>query len=159
MYILRIKEPHTQAEHSGGAALNSVQANIQRAVNNAETPSELQAQLDEMQAIELDELREVRVIVGTRDQLGRDPIDLMPYNVFELAVAGVAGGFTLTHGTGAWIDPQGVLINEPVRIYDIAIAPRNQQRILWLAISLGSRTDQHSIYFRNTDGVVAIMAV
>ena len=42
-----------------------------------------------------------------------------PVVAYGKAIADISGGFTATQATGGWIDPSGLLIVEPVTVFDM----------------------------------------
>ena len=57
------------------------------------------------------------------------PLEAIPRTYLE-RIARIAGGFTVSHGNGGWIDPQGLLILEPVWIVETSIDHQGFQKVV-----------------------------
>jgi hypothetical protein len=79
-------------------------------------------------------------------------------------IAGIAGGFTASPATGGWIDNDGVLIVEPVTVFDIYIdtpdgpCPRVTRSIdaLHALASLVARDRNQDCVYLEIDGKVTL---
>lgn len=72
------------------------------------------------------------------------------------------GGYTETHGNGAWEDRRtGKVIQEPVRVWDVALAPspENEALLREAAATAGLLADQGCVYLRQADGEVELVPV
>lgn len=77
------------------------------------------------------------------------------------AVSRAFGGCTVVEGRGSWIDPEGYVVVEPVRVATI-VAPRtvgSADRIHGFATDIGRLLDQHSIMVSNPLGFVQTYAI
>jgi hypothetical protein len=66
----------------------------------------------------------------------------------ELDLMRKFGGYTLTRGTGAWIDPTGLIFNELVYVYDVATSDRGQDDLLDTASLICRLSTEQSVYVR-----------
>jgi len=102
--------------------------------------------------------KECRIICGTtyesKEGTTKD-VNLEAFYAFEDGLVEIFGGYTMTLGVGAWLSPEGKVIREQVRIYDVAISEKNNDFLVLLAKRLCVSANQHAVYFRNTDGVVS----
>lgn len=103
-------------------------------------------------------MREARIImplVSTDSQHTRE------HDRLKRALAQNFGGYTVTIGSGGWVDGRGFLIRETVAIYDIAMPDTklNRSRVRDLAYLTAVELKQESVYVRTPDGNVHIDAV
>jgi hypothetical protein len=83
-------------------------------------------------------------------------------NLYGRAIADIAGGFTATQATGGWIDDTGLLIVEPVTVFDCHVAepfaeaslPRGSFHIL--AARIARELHQDCVYLE-IDGHVELV--
>jgi len=71
-------------------------------------------------------------------------------------IAHIAGGFTVSHGHGGWINPKGNLITEPVWIVDTSIGKDNAiaiNQLRQVAITVCNDLDQKCVFI-SYDGEV-----
>lgn len=63
---------------------------------------------------------QVRLIVPNRSGRSVDSctFDSKPIETYGPAIARIAGGFTASQATGGWLDANGVLVVEPVTVFD-----------------------------------------
>jgi hypothetical protein len=52
-----------------------------------------------------------------------------PLVAYGKTIADIAGGFTATQATGGWIDRQGLLVVEPVTVFDCSLGLYDPQTI------------------------------
>ena len=68
------------------------------------------------------------------------------------------GGYTETEGRGGWVNPRGELVQEQVRVYDVAApAETPAEALLTIARELLRRTGEEAIYLRDLDGEVHLV--
>lgn len=64
----------------------------------------------------------------------------------EVAILDIAGGFTATDGEGTWLDDDGQLYREPVRLFTFDVSHIADVEVLQLAQRLATRLDQEAVY-------------
>lgn len=77
----------------------------------------------------------------------------------EIEIATVCGGFTRTIGHGAWLHPAlHMLVEEEIRVYDVAVKRGPQAaKLLGMVKAAALSANEHSLYWRGTDGIVHII--
>lgn len=106
----------------------------------------------------MSELREACIILPTHEESGRH---LGPQH--ETLVRDIVQqfhGVTVVNGYGSWINPQGQVIEEPVKIYTFAATLEDKTCRLWLRVharQLLRTTQQQAIYIRHVTGQVEII--
>lgn len=100
-------------------------------------------------------LKEARLIIPTKDKQGVDASQRIAREVKFLCR--VFGGATESEGVGSWLDGQGVLIREPVRIIDVACDEASDWEVRDAVCRLGAALDQDAVYFRGTSGRAEII--
>jgi len=104
-------------------------------------------------------MKEFRIIYAQIDGMSHD---IRPDVLREIGarLVAFAGGYTRADGFGAWESNSGRVISEPVHIFDVAtIEPDSMVESFARNIAdyVKSSMAQESIYFRNTNGSVAII--
>ena len=74
------------------------------------------------------------------------------------AIASIAGGFTATQGTGGWNNADGVLVVEPVTVFDCYVVPDGEVcgRFLQLAQKIAKELKQDCVYLE-IDSIVQLV--
>lgn len=69
------------------------------------------------------------------------------------------GGYTETHGHGAWRDGEGQTLRETVRVWDVAIDETDVGKgmLLEIAQRAGHLAEQECVYVRFGDGTVQLV--
>jgi len=72
------------------------------------------------------------------------------HDAFMMTLIDVYGGYTVSYGVGGWAGPKGVQVIEDVALYDVAFDDHidNTQHFEYLALWLGGKLHQESVYFR-----------
>lgn len=86
------------------------------------------------------------------------------HQLFRRSVALHFGGYTVTQGVGGWVDPRGALVEEPVAIYDIAVADHKDVTqddidIVNFAMGAARELKQEAVYVRLFGGEVEIFGL
>jgi len=69
----------------------------------------------------------------------------------ESRLIDLGGGFTLTHGIGAWRSDDGTIYREPVRLYHVDTADDVRIALADLAERVSSVLDQEAVYVTEQD--------
>jgi hypothetical protein len=73
-------------------------------------------------------------------------------------IASRFGGFTAWRGNGGWVNGDGELIQEDVRIVDVAVdAPQAVEYLHGLAQAYAAMADEECVYLRDTEGNVRLV--
>lgn len=102
-------------------------------------------------------MREATIILPT-------PVDAYNTHLHDvhdrlaLDLAAAFHGYTVTDGHGGWINADGELIAEPVRIYTVAAAAtwRDAHALRAIVGSVLDNAGEDAIYWRDFDGTVHI---
>jgi hypothetical protein len=85
---------------------------------------------------------------------------LSPVNRYGRDIASIAGGFTTTQAMGGWIDGNGILVVEPVTVFDCHVLRRSPNgAVIWgqkfreLARRIARELRQNCVYLE-IDGEV-----
>lgn len=95
-------------------------------------------------------LREARVVL---------PKNAQGHARLRRRFAEAFGGYTETEGRGGWVNGDGVLEQEQVRVYDVAMDPGPEARAQLSEIARGVllASKEAAIYVRYADGDVEII--
>ena len=97
-------------------------------------------------------LHEARLIVPTGADIALSQIDMV-----RNLLAETFGGYTEINAAGGWVNPEGKCIQEPVKLFDIAVrkdCKKSNQLLHSIALRVKLSLDQECVYLRKPDGTV-----
>lgn len=102
-------------------------------------------------------MKEARLIVPVRGNNGEDLAETHVFVVERLIQH--FHGFTVSPGAGQFINKDGEIVADEVRVYDVAgeDTPDNLRRLEAIARYVAFTADQESIYLRNFSGDVRLI--
>jgi hypothetical protein len=101
-------------------------------------------------------MREGRIILPVN---GNDGEPLLQVHVaLRKALVQEFGGFTAVDGAGGWVNADGVLVSEPVTVYDVAGDYPMNYALRSIAAEFATLAGQDCVYCRDFDGNVELVA-
>lgn len=108
-------------------------------------------------------MHEARIIMPSNGRGTPHSTNRRAHEVIEGQLAAAFGGYTVSTGNGGWIDNDGNLIRDAVRVYDVAINTREIEgadaALCNIAVTAGRALNQQCVYVRMTNGQVILIDI